>query len=77
MTRWRFISQKRGQTWRPSVFIGGVICSILAAGTAITVFVAWDRIQRFCDRAEEEANPSDMVQGFDNIVSPGAPAWSV
>jgi hypothetical protein len=28
-------------------FVGGVICSILAAGTAITVFVAWDRIQRF------------------------------
>jgi hypothetical protein len=28
-------------------FVGGVICSILAAGTAITVFVAWDWIQRF------------------------------
>src|SRR5262244_1450809 len=27
--------------------IGGVSCSILAAGTAITVFVAWDRMQRF------------------------------
>lgn len=28
-------------------FVGGVICSILAAGTAITIFVAWDWIQRF------------------------------
>ena len=27
--------------------VGGVICSILAAGTAITVFVAWDWIQKF------------------------------
>jgi hypothetical protein len=28
-------------------FVAGVICSILAAGTATTVFIAWDWIQRF------------------------------